>query len=335
VAELGQRYLDEYAVPHKKPSGIAQDRRNLQNHVVPLIGNLRVRAVERADVARIMREVATGKTAKDEKTKRQGRRIVRGGEIVANRVRLVRDLFDECFSPSWIHRGYRRHPVARRPRISPPALGGHFHTVARVSSLLVIPEQEPECARCCGIAALWSSELPLRKQNQRTSAGTQLFMESETLNKAIVCRWFASFWGDSCNLAIVDELAAPSVVLQYSMHNPRRGQRAVKHFMADFREAFPNLCFRRIGALIADRDIVVVRWEGDGTHSGPAFHDFNIDPLPPASGLNIVLSGHTAIRLEDNMIAEEAVWSTERKAQLRPIMGGLVLGLSTSELAST
>ena len=35
------------------------------------------------------------------------------------------------------------------------------------------------------------------------------------------------------------------------------------------------------------------------------------------------------------MIAEEAVWSTERKAQRRPIMGGLVLGLSTREPAST
>ncbi len=89
VAELGERYLDEYAIPHKKPSGIAQDRRNLQNHVVPLMGKLRISAVERADVARVMREVAAGKTAKDEKTKPQGRRIVRGGEIVANRVQAL------------------------------------------------------------------------------------------------------------------------------------------------------------------------------------------------------------------------------------------------------
>ena len=89
VAELGQRYLDDYAIPHKKPSGIAQDRRNLQNHIVPLMGKLRIAAVERTDVARVMREVAAGKTAKDEKTKHQGRRIVRGGEIVANRVQAL------------------------------------------------------------------------------------------------------------------------------------------------------------------------------------------------------------------------------------------------------
>jgi integrase len=89
IAELGHRYLDEYAIPHKKPSGIAQDRRNLDNHVVPLIGKLLVKTVQRTDVARVMREVAAGKTAKDEKTKRQGRRIVRGGEIVANRVHAL------------------------------------------------------------------------------------------------------------------------------------------------------------------------------------------------------------------------------------------------------
>jgi len=89
VAGLGHRYLDEYAIPHKKPSGIAQDRRNLENHVVPLIGKFPVKTVERADVARVMREIAAGRTAKDEKTKRQGRRIVRGGEIVANRVQAL------------------------------------------------------------------------------------------------------------------------------------------------------------------------------------------------------------------------------------------------------
>jgi hypothetical protein len=36
---------------------------------------------------------------------------------------------------------------------------------------------------------------------------------------------------------------------------------------------------------------------GSGTHTGLAFHDFNIGPLPTASGHNIVFSGHTAVRL--------------------------------------
>jgi integrase len=89
VADLGARYLEEYATQHKKPSGVAQDRRNLDNHVVPLIGSLSVRSTGRSDVQRVMREVALGKTARDEKTKPQGRRMVRGGEIVANRVHAL------------------------------------------------------------------------------------------------------------------------------------------------------------------------------------------------------------------------------------------------------
>ena len=159
-------------------------------------------------------------------------------------------------------------------------------------------------------------------------------MDTEMLNKAMVARWFASFWGAPYDPAIVDELAAPDVLLQYSMQNSRRGRPAVKAFVTRFRTAFPDFEFRRIGALIADRDIVVVRWEGGGTHAGPAFHDFGLGPLPSGSGRKITLSGHTATRLEDGMIVEEAVWSTERKALLRPITGGLVLGLSTGELAS-
>ena len=155
-------------------------------------------------------------------------------------------------------------------------------------------------------------------------------MDTETLNKAIVGRWFTSFWGDSCDLAIVDELAAPDVLLHYSMQNPRRGRLSVKSFMADFREAFPDLRFRRVGALISDRDIVVVRWEGSGTHTGPAFEDFNVGPLPEASRRKLAFSGHTAVRLEGSMIVEEAVWSMERQTQLRPITGGLVLGLTSS-----
>jgi integrase len=89
VADLGDRYMIEHAMPHKKPSGVAQDRRNLENHIVPLIGNLLLSEVEREHIGRVMRDVAGGKTAKDEKTKPQGRRIVRGGEIVANRVKAL------------------------------------------------------------------------------------------------------------------------------------------------------------------------------------------------------------------------------------------------------
>jgi predicted ester cyclase len=118
----------------------------------------------------------------------------------------------------------------------------------------------------------------------------------------------------------------PDVLVQFSMENPRRGRQSVKKFMSEFRSAFPDLGFERIGALIADRDIVVVRWEGGGTHTGPAFDDFHIGgPLPVTSGRKIALCGHSAIRLADGMIVEEAVWSTERKAKLRCLTGSLMV----------
>jgi len=68
-------------------------------------------------------------------------------------------------------------------------------------------------------------------------------MSKEDDNKAIVGHWFTDFWGKTCNLAIVDELAAPEMLLQYSLHEPRRGREDIKAFMTDFREAFPDSQF--------------------------------------------------------------------------------------------
>ena len=101
-------------------------------------------------------------------------------------------------------------------------------------------------------------------------------------NKAIVGRWFTDFWGKNCNLGIVDEVAAPDMVLQYSLHEPRRGREDIKAFMTDFRKAFPDLNFWGTADLIAEGDYVVGRWEGGGTHTGPAFNDFLVGALPAA-----------------------------------------------------
>lgn len=117
VAELGESYIDDYARPHKKPSGLAQDRRNLDNHINPLIGKLKVSEVERQDISRVMRDVAAGKTAKDEKTKRQGRRIVKGGEIVANRVQaLLSKMFE--LAEEWKYRPINSNPCRGAKRFS-------------------------------------------------------------------------------------------------------------------------------------------------------------------------------------------------------------------------
>ena len=37
-------------------------------------------------------------------------------------------------------------------------------------------------------------------------------------NKAVVGRWFTEFWGKEPNLAVVDAIAAPDMLLKYSLH---------------------------------------------------------------------------------------------------------------------
>ncbi len=124
-------------------------------------------------------------------------------------------------------------------------------------------------------------------------------------NKAIVGRWFTDFWGEKCNLAVVDELAAPDMLLQYSLHEPRRGREDIKAFMTDFRKAFPDLNFWGTADLIAEGDYVVGRWEGGGTHTGPAFRDFLAGSLPANTGRTMRFTGMTVLKLKDGRILEE------------------------------
>jgi predicted ester cyclase len=130
-------------------------------------------------------------------------------------------------------------------------------------------------------------------------------MAREQENKAIVGRWFKEFWGNPWNPEIIEELAAPDMLLQYSLHAPRRGRDDVRNFMTDFRNAFPDLNFWGTADLIAEGDCVVGRWEGGGTHTGAAFGDFLAGSLPAASGRRMRFGGMTVLRLKDGKIAEE------------------------------
>ncbi len=95
------------------------------------------------------------------------------------------------------------------------------------------------------------------------------------------------------------------MLLQYSLHAPRKGQADIKAFMTDFRRAFPDLNFWGAADLIAEGDYVVGRWEGGGTHSGPAFSDFLVGSLSAATGRKMHFTGTTVLKLKDGMIVEE------------------------------
>ena len=130
-------------------------------------------------------------------------------------------------------------------------------------------------------------------------------MSRQEDNKAIVGRWFTEFWGEKCNLAVVDELAAPDMLLHYSLHEPRRGRDDIKAFMMDFRKAFPDLNFWGTADLVAEGDTVVGRWAGGGTHTGPAFADFLAGSLPANTGRTMRFTGMTVLKLKDGRILEE------------------------------
>jgi hypothetical protein len=90
-------------------------------------------------------------------------------------------------------------------------------------------------------------------------------MTKESDNKAIVGRWFTNFLGETCDLSIVDELAAPDMLLQYSLHEARRGREDIKAFMTGFLAG----------------------------------------SLPAATGRKMHFTGTTVLRLENGKIVEE------------------------------
>jgi predicted ester cyclase len=130
-------------------------------------------------------------------------------------------------------------------------------------------------------------------------------MSKQDDNKAVVGRWFTEFWGKTVNLGVIDEIAAPDMLLKYSLHEPRRGHADIRAFMSDFRAAFPDLNFWGTADLIAEGDYVVGQWEGGGTHTGQAFNDFLVGGLPAATGRKMHFTGTTVLKVVDGKIVEE------------------------------
>ncbi|MBR7833150.1 ester cyclase [Actinospica durhamensis] len=124
-------------------------------------------------------------------------------------------------------------------------------------------------------------------------------------NKAVVGRWFTEFWGKNFDPAVIDELAAPDIRFEYSLHEPLRGREAVRAFATGFRAAFPDLGFEGTAELIAEGDYVVGQWIGGGTHTGDAFTDLPLGGVPAGSGRSMRFTGITVLKVEDGLIIEE------------------------------
>ena len=130
-------------------------------------------------------------------------------------------------------------------------------------------------------------------------------MSLQDENKAIVGRWFTEFWGNPWNPDVIDELAAPDIRFEYSLHQPLRGRAAVQEFATNFRAAFPDLNFWGTADLIAEGNYVVGQWEGGGTHTGVEFDDLPIGSLSAGSGKSMRFNGTTVLRIENGLITQE------------------------------
>jgi integrase len=85
MTELCELYMEE-GVEHKKASTLAVDKGRLERHIKPLLGRRLLSDVSHADVDRMRRDIAKGKTATEIRTKPRGIAKVRGGNAAANRV---------------------------------------------------------------------------------------------------------------------------------------------------------------------------------------------------------------------------------------------------------
>ena len=84
VAELCALWLREGCID-LKPSSIDAYQRNIDNHIVPQIGAIRLAKLRRADVERMQLAIAEGATKADRKGKPRARIMVRGGKGAASR----------------------------------------------------------------------------------------------------------------------------------------------------------------------------------------------------------------------------------------------------------
>jgi hypothetical protein len=119
VASLCERYLEEHADRHKKPRSAHSDRKNIENHVIPLMGKLPVEAVTRSDIEVFQQGVSNGKTAPSDPRAKQllqrGGHVVRGGKGAANRcLTLLSKMFN--LAEDWGMRAQNSNPVRRITR---------------------------------------------------------------------------------------------------------------------------------------------------------------------------------------------------------------------------
>ena len=151
VAMLAELWLTEHHA-HKRATTLAMDRSRIEAHLKPLLGRVRLNALARADVERFVRDVAAGKTARDEGSGRE-RRIIRGGPGVAVRAlgmlsAMLAFAVTRGLRPDNPAEGVRKLPSAPRERMLSPI------ELARLGEALEAAAREGEPWQAMGLVRL-------------------------------------------------------------------------------------------------------------------------------------------------------------------------------------
>jgi predicted ester cyclase len=106
-------------------------------------------------------------------------------------------------------------------------------------------------------------------------------------NKAIARKLYEEALNTG-NIAVVDELVAPTIVLHYDYPTasvepaePQPGLEAIKHFISHVRTTFPDYHFT-VELQVAEGDLVVTRGTARGTHQGE-YWDNMFGDIPPTA----------------------------------------------------
>jgi steroid delta-isomerase-like uncharacterized protein len=118
-------------------------------------------------------------------------------------------------------------------------------------------------------------------------------------NKALVRRFAEEVWSKGNVDAVMDIFAPDYVRHDLRPGNPLPGPEGQRRIAVDFRSAFPDLQMRT-DLLIAEGDMVVMRWTTEGTNTG------QWGKIPP-TGKRAIFSGVNIFRIRDGKVVE--IWN--------------------------
>ena len=114
-------------------------------------------------------------------------------------------------------------------------------------------------------------------------------------NAAIVRRYFEEVWNNG-DLDAAEELVAPDFSVE-GCGGAISGLEAVKLYVSSYRTAYPRVRFTML-SVIAEGDMVLACWMGQGLHSAACDSDEDAQACPRSS------SGLSIYRIEGGKIAE-------------------------------